>query len=77
MVVQADIVSSGKVRFWEEIAQTHHAETTRKVDFALTVERHTAVGTSTHASVRIEATFQLEASLQAATQVFYTLDAKA
>ena len=72
VVVHADVVSSRVVGLREEIAQTDCTEAARQVHFALTAEE----SCSGCAGIRVETAFQLEASLQAATQVFRALEAE-
>ncbi|TQN03696.1 hypothetical protein BDD18_2394 [Acidovorax temperans] len=72
VVVHADVVSSGVVGLSNEIAQTDSTEAAGQVHFALATEESAGRGTG----VRFKTTFQLEASLQAATQVFRALEAE-
>ncbi|MNV70308.1 hypothetical protein D3C71_1632660 [compost metagenome] len=72
MVVHADVVSGCVVGLSSETAQAHSTEIARQVHFALTTKE----GRGRSAGVRVEAAFQLEASLQTTTQIFRALEAE-
>jgi hypothetical protein len=74
VVVHADEVSRGVVGLRSEVAQAHHTEAAGQVHFALAGEHAARIR---GAGAGVKAAFQLEASHQAAAQVFLALEAEA